>query len=341
MEAKSFAANIKLDTSSKVEKVESKDGALSYLGWANALALAGFPVIKPVLFDGQIYLKMMGGGLVAVDIGSQRTWLPVMDGNNDPIPADKITSRDINDSLQRCKVKAIAMVTGVGLSLYAGMDGNGPGFSEALGVTVDHDLRQAKAVSRSLQNKTEYLDWVFALAAAKVSDTDFSWRVEEFAGQPYLTLNDTFMVAVEVSYKGASHVEYLPIMDVRDIGNGETRHAPLTEPNVFDWNRSIMRCLSRAIAVATGYGLSLYADAQPGASEATGNTGAKETPQPVPVDPKKIDDVRHFLKKENNGVEDKDEASLCAWLGVSKLEAASNGLLDKALNVLDPKRKKK
>lgn len=46
--------------------------------------------------------------------------LPIMDSNFNSIPLDKITSADIDDSIQRCKVKNVAMATGLGLCLYRG-----------------------------------------------------------------------------------------------------------------------------------------------------------------------------------------------------------------------------
>jgi hypothetical protein len=36
-------------------------------------------------------------------------------------------------------------------------------------------------------------------------------------------------------------------------------HQPLTKPTTHDWNSAVMRCMTRAVAVVTGYGLSVYA----------------------------------------------------------------------------------
>lgn len=43
--------------------------------------------------------------------------LPIMDNRNNPIPREKVTSRDAYDSIQRCKVKAIAL-HGIGLNAW-------------------------------------------------------------------------------------------------------------------------------------------------------------------------------------------------------------------------------
>lgn len=47
--------------------------------------------------------------------------LPVMDNRNNSIMIDKLTSRDINDSLQRCKVKN-ACYWGLGTDIYTKLD---------------------------------------------------------------------------------------------------------------------------------------------------------------------------------------------------------------------------
>ena len=43
--------------------------------------------------------------------------LPIMDHRNNPIPLEKVTTRDAHDSIQRCKVKAIAL-HGIGLNAW-------------------------------------------------------------------------------------------------------------------------------------------------------------------------------------------------------------------------------
>jgi hypothetical protein len=48
-------------------------------------------------------------------------YLPVMDNRNNSIPLERITSRNVNDAIQRCITKAIAR-HGLGLYIYAGED---------------------------------------------------------------------------------------------------------------------------------------------------------------------------------------------------------------------------
>src|SRR4029453_1927721 len=74
-------------------------------------------------FDGLPYLKTETGFFVEVAVTAQGITLaqihPVLDGKNRPI--FEPTAFDINTSIQRCLVKAIAL-HGLGLYVYAGED---------------------------------------------------------------------------------------------------------------------------------------------------------------------------------------------------------------------------
>jgi hypothetical protein len=108
------------------DRVEKK-GQFSYLSWPYAVAqlrLADPAAYWEVRrFDGLPYLKTEAGYFVEVAVTVQGVTLsqihPVLDGKNRPI--FEPTAFDINTSLQRCLVKAIAM-HGLGLYIYAGED---------------------------------------------------------------------------------------------------------------------------------------------------------------------------------------------------------------------------
>ena len=104
-----------------------KKGQFSYLSWPFAVAqlrltdhAAAWEVRR---FEGLPYLKTETGYFVEVAVTVQGVTLsqihPVLDGRNQPIEAP--TAFDINTSLQRCLVKAIAL-HGLGLYVYAGED---------------------------------------------------------------------------------------------------------------------------------------------------------------------------------------------------------------------------
>lgn len=335
---KSYFTNMATDTAKFIEK----KGGLSYLSWATAVSLAGNPEHAPVLFGTQPYLEVFGGAVVAIDMMGQRIWLPVLDERNNPVSLGNLTSRDIGDAIQRCRAKAVAMTAGIGMSLYAGFDGDAGKFVADLGIRPDTDLAAIKAITskKGGSSNAEYLDWGSALAAAKATDENFKWEIGmypfidsttgEIADKPFLKTGRTFMVSVKVDYKGKTHIEWLPVMGILPVqtkyGVKKMDHQPLITPNVFDWNRSIMRCLAKAISVVSGYGLSIYAKEDLLKGDA-GNPGDAGTGSGV--DAPDLTEVRKLLKEAG-----KDEAAMCAWLGVKSLEDADQEAISKAETTL-------
>jgi hypothetical protein len=108
------------------EHVEKK-GKFSYLSWAYAVDVlrkadptAKWEVIR---FNGMPFMTTPLGYFVEVAVTVKEITLsqihPVLDNNNRPIAQP--TSFQINTSIQRCLVKAIAL-HGLGLYIYAGED---------------------------------------------------------------------------------------------------------------------------------------------------------------------------------------------------------------------------
>lgn len=108
------------------EHIERK-GGFAYLSWP--FAVAQLRTVDPAAtwevrrFNGLPYLATETGVFVEVAVTVQGVTLsqihPVLDGRNRPLLAP--TAFDINTSLQRCLVKAIAL-HGLGLYIYAGED---------------------------------------------------------------------------------------------------------------------------------------------------------------------------------------------------------------------------
>lgn len=122
-DANYFATLSAINVSEHIEK----KGGFSYLSWPYAVAqlrladpMASWEVRR---FDGLPFLATKAGVFVEVAVTVQGITLsqihPVLDGRNKPISAP--TSFDINTSIQRCLVKAIAL-HGLGLYIYAGED---------------------------------------------------------------------------------------------------------------------------------------------------------------------------------------------------------------------------
>lgn len=116
----------RLNQVSVSEHIEKK-GSFSYLSWPFAVAqlrLADPGATWEVRrFDGKPYLRTECGYFVEVAVTVQGATLsqihPVLDGKNRTIAEP--TAFDINTSIQRCLVKAIAL-HGLGLYIYAGED---------------------------------------------------------------------------------------------------------------------------------------------------------------------------------------------------------------------------
>lgn len=119
----SFARLNQINVSQHVEK----KGQFSYLSWPYAVAqlrLADPSATWEVKrFDGLPFLRTENGYFVEVAVTVEGVTLsqihPVLDSKNRPIPEPTVF--DLNTSLQRCLVKAIAL-HGLGLYIYAGED---------------------------------------------------------------------------------------------------------------------------------------------------------------------------------------------------------------------------
>lgn len=248
---------------------------LSYISWATIVGLAKFPeqIVAQFKHNSVPAKSVFGGYMVAIDlkVGDrlQRTWLPILNNNNDSIPKDQVTVRDVSDAINRCRAKAIAMTLGVGLGSFAGFAGRGDRFYAAVFGEVDVDETTDLATVAPMvkeKGRAKFMPWPAAIAAARCTDPNFFWDVVEFDNAvtdannvehlvkaPYLRMANGFLVAVRVLWKDKSHVEYLPIKD-------NLKHQPIANPSADDWNSTVMRALTKAIAVTTGYGISVYAE---------------------------------------------------------------------------------
>jgi hypothetical protein len=118
-----FVRLSKVDVSKHIEK----KGQFSYLSWPFAVSQLRQAVPNATWevkrFNGLPYMQTDLGYFVEVSVSVDGIELsqihPVLDGRNRPIQAP--SPFDINTSIQRCLVKAIAL-HGLGLNIYAGED---------------------------------------------------------------------------------------------------------------------------------------------------------------------------------------------------------------------------
>lgn len=90
-----------------------------------------------------------------------------------------------------------------------------------------------------------YLSWPFAVDALMRHDPQATW---EFLDP--VAFGKTLMVSCRVTAFGKTMQMHLPVMD--------NRNQAIADPNAFDVNKAMMRCLVKCIAVH-GIGLYIYA----------------------------------------------------------------------------------
>ena len=314
----------------------------SYIPWAAALAIAERPQQNVVMWKGNPARTLLGGAVVAIDMNGHRTWLPILDARNEAVPTSRLTSRDVNDAINRCRAKAIASVLGVGLGLYGKYD-EAAAFLRALNVGPATDLAKMAplTVKKGGDKGPSYVSWPAALAACRITDPEFSWEVIEYESvdpvsgeigeQPYVVIGQSYMVSVKVTYKGQSHIEMLPIMGVVEVNGKRREHMALTTPTPHDWNRAVMRCLAKCIAVQSGYGLNVYAKED---LEALQTTFVGSGSQPAGASVEAINALRETLSRV-----DRSEDSLMTWLGKPglALDTLTAAEIQRAMRALEPK----
>ena len=115
-----------LNLSSKVEK----RGNLSYLSWATAWSECKklFPDMTRTVYESETGMNYFSDGATAwVKVGvtinglEYIDYLPVMNHMNKSIPLASLTSFDVNKTIQRSTVKALAL-HGLALNIYAKED---------------------------------------------------------------------------------------------------------------------------------------------------------------------------------------------------------------------------
>ena len=100
-----------------------------------------------------------------------------------------------------------------------------------------------------------YLSWSHAWSEALKADPAVTFHVETFQRAdsttvPYMDVNGTAMVWVRVTIFGKEMTCFLPVMD--------HRNKPIPDPDAFQVNTAIMRCMTKALALH-GLGLHIYA----------------------------------------------------------------------------------
>lgn len=100
------------------------------------------------------------------------------------------------------------------------------------------------------KGKFSYLSWSYAVDRLRSMDPTATWEVIRFDGLPFLKTECGYFVEVAVTVKGVTLSQIHPVLD--------NFNKPIQQPNSFQINTSIQRCLVKAIALH-GLGLYIYA----------------------------------------------------------------------------------
>lgn len=131
------------------------------------------------------------------------------------------------------------------------------------------------------KNGMSYLSWAYAWGELKKRHPTATYTIyENKDGWNYHTDGKTCWVKTGVTVDGIEHVEFLPVMDLRN------RSIPLASVTSFDVNKAIQRSLTKAVA---RHGLGLYVFAGEDLPEeiqdekpASKPAAKKQDPQPAP-----------------------------------------------------------
>lgn len=102
------------------------------------------------------------------------------------------------------------------------------------------------------KGKFNFLSWVYAVKYLRENYPEAQWIIHENVDQaPIFKAPKGYMVKVSVVVDGQPYTQWHPVLNYKN--------KPIEEPDCFEINTSIQRCLTKAIGLATGIGLGLYA----------------------------------------------------------------------------------
>jgi hypothetical protein len=119
----------------------------------------------------------------------------------------------------------------------------------------------------------KYLSWTYAWAEFKKAYPDARYEVNQFDGT-YCTGNEKmgYMVHTKVTAGEQTYEMWLPIMD--------SRNATILAPKMTEINKTIMRCLTKNLAMF-GLGLYIYAGEDLPETDGEESNGAGENVKPI------------------------------------------------------------
>lgn len=181
------------------------------------------------------------------------------------------------------------------------------------------------------KNGLTYLSWAWAWAELKKLHPDATYQIyEDGTGCFYHTDGRTCWVKTGVTVAGIEHIEYLPVMDLRN------RSIPADQVTSFDVNKAIQRSLTKAVA-RHGLGLYIYAGEDLPEEESVSYDEPKRTraskPKDEPVLTKEHKDALILLATEKYG--DDAPVKFVEITGVRNLGAIPDAAFEKLKKLLE------
>lgn len=145
------------------------------------------------------------------------------------------------------------------------------------------------------KNGLTYLSWAWAIAEFKKVHPNMTYEVKKFEnGLPYVYDENTgYMVFTSVTVDGLTHEMWLPVMDGNNkamkampytIKTRSGKEVKVNAATMFDINKTIMRCLTKNLAMF-GLGLYIYS--------------GDDLPEDMRSDDEKRADIKNLIQKTN------------------------------------------
>jgi hypothetical protein len=171
------------------------------------------------------------------------------------------------------------------------------------------------------KNGFSYLSWPFAVEQLRKHAPDAVWEVKRNEhGEPFMVTQFGVFVEVAVTVNGITLSQIHPVLD--------HRNKPVAQPDPFQINTSIQRCLVKAIALH-GLGLSIYA----GEDVPRDVAAERKTEAEAPITAEQAGYLRGLIEQVGA-----DETKFCAYFKVDSVEKIPASRYDKAVAGLQKKK---
>ena len=167
------------------------------------------------------------------------------------------------------------------------------------------------------KGKFSYLSWCFAVQELLRVRPDATWDVKLFSNgengelQPYMRTETGYFVQVTVEVDSIKRTQVHPVLD--------NRNQSIKEPNSFEINTSIQRCLAKAIAL---HGLGLYIFA------------GEDLPEVKKIEPVKMTTTQkktilEAVNSDESPLSEEERNGTIKWLEAERTKDDANKLINK------------